>query len=398
MNYPQSYDTDATTFGTLLDLVALHLSDDVPAEAVQFIFSESPDVDNLSVNTFLSLPGETVRIISKGAHGSGSLTVERGISGTAQPHTAGTVATQEITAGTVEILKGLIIAAQKYRGLTGSTLPSTCVPGEAFIHSDGNLYICFTNNTWTRVTRTLHSEYSGLEAEDAHTIYLKPDAFPVWHDSLPGDHLTHALTHDHSTELLMGLPIRKFSCGNFYDIPQAQNIGDIYFALDQASMFFSYDGLTWDRYESSPAGTILMFDTACPDGWERAEELHGLFPRGATAGRWTNLVSGGALEHTHKLPYPIAHTHSVTAVAMHAQAAGLHTHSLPITAGSGGETAPYQISNVNTSNLSSSESETHSHFVTIPSINATEAGKVPASTLAQEHTPSYKKLLFCRKI
>jgi hypothetical protein len=397
MNYPASYDTAATTFGTLRDLVVLHLSTEVSETDDVFTFDESLHVDNLSANTFLSLPGETVRITSKGVNGSGAVNVERAISGSAKTHEAGTVATQEITSGTVEILKGLIIAAQKYRGLVGSALPASCVPGEAFIHSDGNLYVCFTDNTWTKITRPNHAEYTGLEAEDAHTIYYKPSDFPAWHASIPGEHLTNSASHNHSSELLNGLPVRKFSCGNFADIPAAKNIGDVFFALDQNSLYFSYDGSSWSRYESSPKGTTLLFDTECPEGWVRVEELDGRFPRGATAGRWANLVSGGSLEHSHVMPTPISHTHTVAAVAMYSQPSGAHTHSLSLTAGSGAQTAPYQITNYNITNLTSSEAGSHSHSVTIPATNTHSAGKATANTKSVEHLPSYKKLLFCRK-
>ena len=98
------------------------------------------------------------------------------------------------------------------------------------------------------------------------------------------------LTHDHSDSGAgTGKPVRKLKSGTVAQRGSVKNAGDVFVASDQKTFYISTDGTNWKAYSTVPRGTVLMFETACPAGWDRVLTMDDKFPRGAPGGVWVRL-------------------------------------------------------------------------------------------------------------
>jgi hypothetical protein len=325
--------------------------------------------------------------------------VDRGHEGTDQLiYGANGYLVQEPTAGTYTALKNLLLLTEKYAGRMGTALPASCSPGMFYFRTDtGAFYACFSTDVWTRLDQVDHGVLTGLADADAHTIYNTLTQAIAWHDALTPKHLTSASTHDHSDSGAgTGKSVRKLRSGTISQQGSVKNAGDVFVASDQKTFYISTNGTSWKAYSTVPRGTVFMFETACPAGWDRVTTMDDKFPRGAAAGVWSGFGSGGITTHTHTLSTLIAHTHSVAAVDVASASGGSHSHSMDIWGGSGGSSVPYNNS-PSSGSINSSSGGSHTHTVTIPQVTTGSYGVASPQTASTDGQPAYQRLLFCRK-
>lgn len=341
---------------------------------------------------------EIVRITSHGA--TGVLNVTRAFNGsTALSHADAAQATQDPTAYDFAILREAIIAAEKFAGLVGldAAKPATCSPGQVYIATDTNkVYICYVANTWDLFNRPDHGQYANLNADD-HTQYHTETRKITWHDALPGDHIT-TIAHDHSGSGTQGNPIRKFSTGLDANRGTPSVVGQVYYGYDQNNLYFSSDGSTWTRYTAMPKGTIMFFESSCPNGWTAESSLDLTFVKGANSGVWTGLTSGGATTHTHTMPDVISHSHQVSSqTSVVSSSDGTHFHMISVRNGDGANTLPFQYVSVGTATVNTTSAGAHTHTITIPAYTTDNSGSNPANSDSASNLVSYYKLIACRK-
>lgn len=406
-NFPTAYDDDQSLFGDLEDIIILTLDSTAHPSGINdtetvLTFTETALVDRLNLYTelvFETANVEIVRITAKGAGGSGNVTVTRGFAGTtAQPHAAGAVATQDPIAEHFKRLRDALVAAQKFKGLTGTVLPATCEPSEVFIKTDtSEVYICFTTNVWTLFNRPDHGQYANLLSDD-HALYQTEARKVTWHDALLGDHLTAPTTHDHSGGANMGSPIKKLRTGLNSNRPAASEVGELYYAEDVGNLYISPDGAIWVTYTTMPTGALFFFEGSCPLGWTREGSVDGKFLKGAPAATWVGLSSGGASNHTHEMPDLIAHAHSVTGQSGSTSENGEHSyHTFWIRDADGGSTTFWERSNYASNNVPTSSGGSHSHSFTKPAIDTLSSGQATPVSDVEDNNPPYVKLVACRK-
>ena len=362
-----------------------------------------PDV-NPSTPLVYTYPGaegdyEIVNVVSCDRV-SGYVVVDRATEGTSQLALGQDgYLIQEPTAGTFNRLKALVQAIQKFSGRMGTVLPATCEPGNTFIlQPEGEFYVCFDTDVWTRIDRPSHSDMNGLDLADAHSIYHTLELAIAWHDSLTKKHVS-SREHDHSGETPQDCPpVRKLRSSLSTLLPQIYNRGDIVVTTDTKSIFTSYDGLGWELYSTLPSGSVFMFEGSCPPGWERVAELDGKFPLGAPAGVTSGLSSGGADTHDHSLPSLISHTHSISAIVGQSSNAPEHKHTIPIYSGGGGSYVPYNPgSAADIRTIQSSDAGSHTHTATLPAFTTGSTGVAEPRTNAASSLPKYLDLVFCMK-
>ena len=410
-NFPTSYDTEVNTFQDLQDLILLTLVGAIDASATTVTVDDSALAALLQPGTPIVFGGDDgaghfeVGTVAGTASGADILVTRAAEGTTAIPHDAGTKVVQEPTAGTYNTIKEIVIAAQKFRGVTGSGIPGgTPEPGEFYLDlSGGDVYACIIPGTWAKVTRPEHSEYTGTGADesDGHTIYKALSDEQAYHGLLETTenrrHLAGPTTHDHSTA-----PVRKFRSGHTAP-PAVQNAGDVYFNLDTKALYFSAGGTDWELYSTLPKGTILMFDQVydplylCPKGWERVVEMDGNFPRGAATNQWTGLATGGTATHLHQMPTLFAHTHRFDGYDLTIADHPGHDHPIPDTLNPSGS-IPYDSTFSGTKTVDTDQAGSHSHTVTIPQHNTLNYGQAIAETTVVSNDPAYRTLLFCRKL
>lgn len=405
MTYPSDFTNPSDVFGELVNLAVLPVTGitDTGTEW-RFAVTFSADVPDVNPNTPLvythpAADGdyEIVTVVSC-ERASGYVVVERAQEGTVQlAYGDEGYLVQEPTAGTYTALKNLLLVTQKYIGRVGAALPDTCSPGMFYLLTTGEFYACFSTNVWTQLDQVDHGALTGLTDEDAHTIYRSLTQAIVWHDAMEKQHLTSAATHDHSDSFAgAGKPVRKLRSGDFVERGAVKNSGDVFVASDTRTFYISTDGINWKSYSTVPRGTVLMFETACPGGWDRVTTMDDRFPRGAPSDVWVGFGSGGSATHQHDLTTLIAHTHTVAGAVVSTTSGGSHSHSLSIYGGSGGSSVPFDDSPASGS-INSSSSGNHSHTVTIPQVTTGSYGVASPKTAAVDSNPAYQKLVFCRK-
>jgi hypothetical protein len=405
MTYPSDFTNPSDVFGDLVDLAAYPVTGIQHQSDWVFFVTFSPDMPNVNPGTPLvyAHPAangnyEIVKVISCN-RAMGYISVERAQEGTRQlAYGANGYLVQEPTAGTYTALKNLLLITEKHAGRMGTSLPGTCSPGMFYFRTDtGAFYACFSSNVWTRLDQVDHGALTGLTNANAHTIYKTLAQAIAWHDALTKKHLTNPLTHDHSDSGAgTGKPVRKLKSGAVAQRGSVKNAGDVFVASDQKTFFISTDGTTWKAYSTVPRGTVLMFDTACPSGWDRVTTMDDRFPRGAGSGVWSGFGTGGAATHQHDITTLISHTHTVQAATSATNSGGSHSHSMSIWGGSGGSSVPYNNSPA-TGSISSGSGGSHTHSVTIPTVTTGSFGVASPKTSVVDGQPSYLKFIFCRK-
>lgn len=407
MTYPFDFTGPQDVFGDLINMAVFPVVN-VAQESGEWRFTvnfgDAPDVNPNTplVYTYPAANGdyEIVKVVSC-VRASGYIVVERGQEGTnILGFAANGTLVQEPTAATYTALKNLLLLTQKYAGLMGTVLPELCEPGNFFFHTGtGAFYACFTEDVWTRLDQADHGAFTGLGDANAHTIYKTLAQASLWHDAMVKLHLTDAGAHDHSDSFTgAGKPVRKLKSGNLADRPAPQNSGDVYIAQDTRSLFVSSDGLTWETYSTVPRGTTLMFEGACPSGWVRVTGFDNKMPRGAGAGVWTGLGSGGITTHQHDLSTLISHAHTVAAIDVLSSSNGAHTHNVRSWSGSGSSTVPVAPDDASsTTSIASGSNGGHSHGVTLPGATTGAVGFASPKTDVIDGRPPYQTLLFCRK-
>jgi hypothetical protein len=406
MTYPSDFTNPSDVFSDLVNLAVFPVVTIIQVAAewryhVTFT-ADTPDVNPNTplVYTHPAANGayEIVKVVSCN-RGAGYIVVERAQEGTSQlTYGANGYLVQEPTAGTYTALKNLLLVTEKHAGRMGTALPGACTPGMFYFRTDtGAFYACFSSNVWTRLDQVDHGALTGLSDADAHTIYKTLAQAVAWHDALTKKHLTNALAHDHSDSGAgTGKPVRKLKSGTYAQRGSVKNAGDVFVASDQKTFYISTDGTNWKAYSTVPRGTVLMFDTACPSGWDRVLTMDDKFPRGASGGVWSGFGTGGAATHQHDITTLIAHNHTVAAVAASTDSGGNHSHSMSIWGGSGGSSVPYNNSPASGS-ITSDSKGSHSHTVTVPAVTTGSYGVASPKTSVVDGQPAYLKLIFCRK-
>ncbi len=121
--------------------------------------------------------------------------------------------------------------------------------------------------------------------------------------------------------------------------------------------------------------------------------------KGALAGIWSGLTSGGTATHTHDMPDVIAHQHSVveeTGVLTPA-GDGEHFHDVYKQLDQGEEVNMGGLGLTGRDYVPGSDAGAHTHSVTVPADTADNTGTTPANSNAESTFPSYKNLRVCRK-
>lgn len=410
VNFPTSYDNKASTFGDIKDNVVLTLHTSVNNSVTSIRFTETAVVDALDVPCYLTFEVsdasdnfEILKVTSKGTAGTGYVNVTRGaLSSTALAHTAGEKAVQDPVTGHLTSLRELIEAAQKFHALVGTSLPATCSPGEAYLDTSAQiLYFCTATNVWTRVSRASHSNYGGL-SDDDHPQYHNATRKAAWHAveaNVGGSHLTSAAAHNHDGSGTNGAPAARFLSGPTANRPSSPSqVGQLFFDTSTGDLYFGADGLTWERYSVMPAGTIILFEDACPQGWTRVTEMDGKFPRGAAPGVWSGLADGGAASHTHTLSTVISHTHNIAEATFNLGYGGEHNHGFLRFSSSGGYNTVAAFGKHYTPvYVNTGSGAAHTHAVTIPTHNTSNSGSATVTTAGTDNLPPYVNLLFCKK-
>lgn len=397
MAYPNSFDANTILFTDLKNQVAFTLSagvdsvvTDIPVTSLMG-FTGAQSFYAVLDDGGGSQP-EIVKVTS--ANGTGpTLTVVRGQEGTtAVAHLSGAKIILEPTKQMYFTIRQGLELVQTYSAALVDPAAVTKLGGE-LMYFNGQLYIGLPGNASKRITYQTHDQLSGV-ADDDHLQYMTDARALTAHtNDIPGTHLT-TVAHDHSTTAA-----KKFRSGTVANRPTPTQSGEVYFATDTRSLYFSRDpgtGLIWEQYVTMATGTMLFFETSCPSGWTRVTSLDGKFVRGAPAGVWTGLVSGGAATHTHTLPVLIDHTHSVSANSGNTSTEGSHSHSVESSSAGGGSTSPFQT-NAGGSSVSTSSGGSHAHGFTIPAQDTDNATHESPVTEAFSNLPPNRTLIICRK-
>jgi len=333
---------------------------------------------------------------------TGIFTVTRAVEGsTAIAHPDLDVATQDPLAAHLNRLRDALIAAEKYKGLVGTSLPGTCEPSEVFIKTDTNqVYACLTTDTWSLLNRPDHGDYASLGADDHSNLHTESRKV-TWHTALAGDHLTTPTTHNHDGSGTEGSPIKKFETGLDSAKGTPVAIGQNFYGYDQNNLYFSGNGSTWTRYTTMPEGTLMYFEGGCPVGWTVQTALDGKFLKGAPTAQWTGLGSGGAATHEHDMPDIVNHQHSTTLqTGIGTDSPGNHTHSFQ-SAGGTGFSGPLPFENQSASgpnfDVGTTDAGGHTHTLTVAARDSNNQGSATVDTATVGILPSYKKLRMCRK-
>ena len=125
-SFPTDYDTEANTFQDLQDLILLTLTNSINASATSITVDNSALAALLKMGTPITFGGDDgaghfeVAQVAGPASGA-NIPITRAAEGTtAISHPAGTIVTQEPTAGTYNILKEVILGRTEISGAGGS--------------------------------------------------------------------------------------------------------------------------------------------------------------------------------------------------------------------------------------------------------------------------------------
>ena len=333
---------------------------------------------------------------------TGIFTAVRAVeSSTAMAHLDLGQATQDPLAGHFNRIRDALIAAERYKGLVGTSLPGTANIGESYIKTDTDKwYVCLTTDTWSLVNRPDHGEYGALSADDHVNLQIVSRKV-TWHTALPGDHLTTPLVHDHDGSGTEGSPIKKFETGLDADKGTPVAIGQNFYGYDLNNLYFSANGSSWTRYTTMPEGTLMYYEGGCPTGWTTQTALDGKFLKGAPAAVWTGLVSGGVSTHVHDMPDIVNHQHSTGIVeGIGTSGGGSHHHGFRSWGGTGYELPmPWEQSSASGPNydVGTTEAGGHIHTMTVPAQDSDNQGSATVDTDSAGILPAYKKLRLCRK-
>lgn len=398
MPYPSTYDTIASTLPSLANLIVLQVTN-LQNVSGNWVFTVTGDITSLSLDTPLTYTypsaNGVVEIVKVTAKGSGTVTALRQQEGTSLlGFDTGAILVQEMTASTYASIRSLLLRSQKYSGLVGSSLPATCSPGEFYFRTtDSTFHVCFVTNTWERVDNADHAALLGLSSDTAHSIYQTEAAFGTWHASLTGTHITSATTHNHSTAA-----IRKIRSGLVSALGTPAKTGDLFYATDTKTLYFSNNGSTWTIYSTLPKNSIFMFASSCPSGWTRVSGYDGKFLKGAGSGVWSGLITGGTASHSHTMSGLVTHTHDINTQSLTVANTGSHSHNVSIYSSSGSNTIPFSPGTAaGYGSQTSGSSGSHSHSVTIPAINTDSVGTAAPVTNSTTNMPAYYKIVFCKK-
>jgi len=400
INFPTSYDSAA--YGEPKELILLTLDGNHDNTTTTMTFNEN--ISSLQVPGYITFLAEDAQgdfeIVKYTAKPTSySLTVTRGALGSeAQPHDDGENAAHDPVSEHFDFIREVVGGVQKYQGLVGTSLPGTCDEGEAYIKTDtSKFYRAIATNTWRLINNDDHGDYSGL-GDDDHSQYHNDARKATWHSNLTGDHLTNPTTHDHSGGAGMGDPTAKIHSGPLSSRP-ANPTSDrhVYFATDTADLYVGNNG-SWVKYAVVPKGTIMIFESSCPSGWTRYADLDDKTPRGAPTGVWSNFSDGGASTHTHQMLEVVNHTHNIGAISSQSTSEdGLHHHGLRHYGSGGSYTDPTWSKNTSYNYIWTSTAPGHTHDITFPEHNTSDAGADPATTDPASTWPPYRKMIFCEK-
>ena len=188
-------------------------------------------------------------------------------------------------------------------------------------------------DTWEQLLYPDHGEYSGLDQDD-HPNYHTEDRKVAWHaDPLRsgGDHLTNPTTHNHDGSAGMGESAARFRHGLASAKPSPTVANEVYLEEDTGDLYFaSGSPLAWVKYSVIPIGSIVMFETACPDGWSRFQLMDGRIPKGAPTGAWTLFAIENDVNHTHVMADLVNHTHSIASKTFSTTSNGNHQHTIQL--------------------------------------------------------------------
>lgn len=328
-------------------------------------------------------------------------TVTRGYDNSvAMAHAGNAQAVQDPVALAFQRLRDTLIATQKYKGLVGldAAKPGTCAEGGAYIATDTSIvYGCLTTNVWSILFRSDHGAYGLLTADDHSALHTETRKV-TWHTAEPGDHLTIPTTHDHRGSGNYGNPVKKLVTGLDSAKGTPSAIGQAYYAYDANRLYFSSNGTSWTEYSVMPTGALMLFESSCPQGWTANATIDAKFMKGAPAGVWSGLASGGALIHVHGVDDLINHTHNIiTQITQDTTYAGTHAHSFSQRSASGSSTLPYFVSNKSETNIYTTNAGSHSHTLQIPAHETEDTGQSDAESESANQEPPYREMLLCRR-
>jgi len=394
MAFPTAY---TTPVGDVVDFVVLTLDGAHNNSTTTMTFNESIASLNFPcILVFQEEDGDFEIVEATATPGANQLTVTRG----AESTTPGTYegdeqCVMENAVYYIGLIRDTIIASQKYKGLVGvdAAKPGTCSIGEAYVATDtSKVYICFTANNWTDISSlTSHASYGGL-ADDDHSIYHNDARKDTWHTNLTGGHIT-SVSHVHTGGATDGDPIIRLL--NSDTLPGSpQNTGDVYLKTDTNQFYVSVNGSSWAEYVNVPKGSLLYFESVCPNGWTRKSAWDAKFLKGALISSFP-LGTGGALTHTHDLDEIVNHVHTITGRELITSVVGNHAHNV---AGGPGVIGNLLIfSGASNGSYSFSYDGSHGHNATVGVSDTDDVGNTSPTSDPASSLPAYKSLLLCEK-
>jgi len=409
IDFPTDYDDTDSTFNDPNDMVILTLAAGVDDDDTLFEFNETDLADALNIPGYLTFEKEVAgdfEIVKYTARpGAGQLTVTRGaLSSTAMAHDEDEQLVQDPVSAHLALIREMLLAVEQFQGLVGlkANLPGSCEPPEVYIATDTEeVFYAVDTDTWLLINRTDHGDYAGL-GDDDHEQYQTEARKETWHDGLSGEHVTNPVTHDHSGDANMGPPFARFRHGLAAAKPENPTVEcEVYYETDTGYLNFGVNvpPLTWFRYTIMPVGTGVFFEDDCPVGWTRDADFDDKMPRGAPADTWEDFVHAGTGTHSHDLPDLIAHAHNIPETEGSTDFEDDHDHD-DIRYVYGGTGTSWRFAGGTSSDqttISTGYAGEHQHSVVFPERTSTDVGDVAPVTDEADHTPPYKKLVFCRK-
>jgi hypothetical protein len=398
MTFPATYDDDNTLYGDLADQKSLVLRAGCTSLDTHLLVESTAGV---TAPTFLRFGNEIAKVTTINP---ASIDVIRDPAAAAS-HTVGDALYMVVTAEHLNVLRDRAIETQKYQGLVGvdADKPSSPEVSEVYIATDTEkVYVCLVAGQWSLLGGAKsHADVQRDGETDDHPQYYTQSRLTAWHGSLGGEHVTDGDDHDHR----YGEGACRVRTASAATLPN-KGVGYVRLATDTSELFIGTGASTWVAITGAPSGAIMMlqesdlplYNNNCPPGWTRYTELDGNFPRGATAGVTSPLLSGGATSHTHTYSQVPAHTHSIAQIDITTSSNGSHSHKYDYQSGSSGTGLSLTGSASSSSTVTTNSGGSHTHTITVPAATTGASGSVSTGTSSSASSlPPYKEVVFCKK-
>ena len=398
MTFPLSYDDKNDLLGDLADQKTLVLRASCTNTDTTLLFETVVGVD---VPTWMRLGDELVYVTSVTANSAEVLRDPE----TATSHDVGEAAYLVITAEHLNIIRDRAIETQKYQGLIGDDAdkPASPAVSEVYIALDTEkVYVCVVAGQWSLLGGARsHPDVQREGETDNHAHYYTQARLDAWHNSLGGEHVTDGDDHDHR----YGEGAGRVKTATSATLPN-KGVGYIRLATDTSELFIGTGAASWVAITGAPSGAIMLmqesdvasYGNACPPGWSRYTPLDGKFPKGAPAGQYSPLGTGGATTHTHTYSQVPAHAHTIPQMNTTTGGNGGHDHTFVFQSGSSGSGLSLTTSSSSSGSVSTGSGGDHTHTINYAATNTESSGGVASATSsAASSMPPYKEVVFCKK-